>query len=466
MGTRKRLVKDRERVLLVSSSVFESTAEDYPWLKRLIEDNPKATCDSLEPGEIKDFFDNRYDAILKQAISEWVPHSKDPVYTVDEEEGFRCELCNHRIQKICCIVNTITKEELSVGTECVGHFGMSFYGDLEKLLKEQKRLRRINILEKVIPGIESEIVRWNDEVRIAPVLIPNSIEIPYMNLGEKAKKVFEAFTEEGFKADEDKQNIEILKGFVAEKHTKKREIVEYIEANKDNKFVPKTSTLSWIKNQRLINPQNYETTMKWLKEDGKITSRTAFRIGEPSYLESLVEEFNYIFSTTTWHVEGLTQYKSSYGYVVNTRELNEPVFCKYSEFIYEFGEIIFDKDADILLDEKKLLQIGVLYDMSDLKYFLQGIEQLMPDYYGIYVHDDEMDEIIFELTKDPNINLYVRKKLADFIDRFKYALISSERDRTKASLKIYCQSLDKAKKLTKKEVDDILEARELRFKGL
>lgn len=462
------LVKEKECKLLLASSIIDIIAEDYPWFETFIKENPKATYGDIKGDSQKeDFFNYRYDEILKLASSEWSSASTNPVEIKEWDDNIRCDLCNHHIIYVCTIVNNKNGKVLEVGSECVKRFGMKFHKDLMKVITEQKRFKRINILEKEIPGIENDIRGWNDEVEILPLLLPEVIDNPYRKLGEKAKGIFEDFVEEKSGAKNDQAHINELKDIIKLKEAKINEIREYVKEHESDKFVPNRLIIKWLEDRAKKDPEKYRPALQQLREDGRITMFSAWRIGEPNYLEALIPDFNRVFIEKTrnkvlgesWFVEELIQHRGTYGYMVNIPFMGS-VFCPHENFIQEYGEGIFIDDADIKYDEKKLIDISTIFGERAIGSLIHNVESIISSSYLIYQFDEMMDEIIFALpVTRGNDYVYIIKKLRPFIEKFKYALLPTERDKVAESLKEYFDGLDKEKKISKQDLDFLLSQR-------
>lgn len=466
---KKRLVPDKDRRLLFFSSVFDSISDDYPWLKGYIQYSPKATYnDIIGDHEKENFFNNRYAEILNQAVSEWNSHPTIPVEIKERNENFQCELCHQRpIIYVCTIVNKINGNELKVGNECIRKFGMSFHKDLKKLMDDQKRIRRTNILEKEIPGIKDEILRWNDGVEHAPILLPVRIVNPYLSLGEKAKGVFESFIEHN-DSENDQRDIGELKEIIANKNSYIQDIKLYFDKHEADIFVPNRKIVRWLEENAQRNPEKYQIALQRLKQEGRITPLTAWRIGEPDYLRSLIPEFNRVFNDMkkhqtfgeSWIIEELIQYRGIYGYEVFIPTMRLSVFCGYENFMQEFCDALFNKDADIKYDVKKLIEICTIHGDHSIGSLITNIELYLKGRYRIYQFDETMNEIIFaqNISKGQE-DLYITKELRPFIDQFKYAILPSEKDTMVIKVNAYMDELDKSKKLTKQDIDFLLSQR-------
>lgn len=130
----KLLVTRRSRTLLLNSETIKDYNEAYTFIRE--NSNLKDDELNLQTEYIQNFFNNLYDKILKQAVEEWTPDSDEPVYILDDDNKIPCQLCNIPIKNVCNISNKINNKKLTIGTECLKHFGMDMDISVEELLKK------------------------------------------------------------------------------------------------------------------------------------------------------------------------------------------------------------------------------------------------------------------------------------------------------------------------------------------
>lgn len=453
MPERKLLVLLKERVLLENSQIFNEISGEYPWLVNFLERNPNAKTTDLDnfEDEVQNFFKHRYNQIVTQAASEWASHKGRPVDIKDTDEMFECEFCHHKpIRFVFCIVNKLNGKELNVGGECVKHFGMNLGKDVRQLMKEMKEVRRLNSLEKAIPGIKKTISGWEGEMEILPVLIPLSLEEPYLQLGAKAKKIYTEYLQEDIFSEKDPDYFNKLQKILEQKQRMLKTIQEYVETNKNAKYVPGKEIISWIKR----TGKNDDTQLlRWLKEDGKITWRTAFRIGEPSYLKSLILDFNEHLRNTRCSIEKLDHHKGSDGYIINVNSGEIRIFTKCRGFITDFGGLLFGETVDKPLDFINLMQNGTAYGENSANKIVSNLENRVNELgYGIYRQEYEYNELIFQ---QKGADLYVIEKLEQFVEKFKLLAFGLDDDGT-AELQAYFKTLDGKKKISKEDLNYLL----------
>ena len=441
---RKRLVLLKERTLLFNSKVLEDILDQYPWLERFLEENVTATYSDLNSYdiEIQNFFNHRYNAIIKQAVAEWGMSDTRPVDIREREEMVECELCHQKpIVYVCNIKNNLNNKQLNVGSECVKNFGMGFKKDIPKLMSEQKKLKRLNNLNKSIPGIEATIRGWSDITESSPILIPNTLDYPFQKLGEQIRRLYTDFIEESTGMT-DPDCIKEIKELLIRRGIQARQIQEYVVTNRHDKFAPTREIVIWARREA----KDWEVLLTWLKEDGKITGRTAFRIGYPPFLESIVPEFQATLQDSGVVIQGVGEYKHTKGYVLVIQASNIRFFCNYRDFISAFSDVIFEHDGQI--DMAMLVRLSSLYEGESIGRLLDILRaEIEKSGYRVYRYDAEFNEIIFE-EKDKE--LYAIENLEHFIERVKHFALQGYSDY--AELNGYLHSLGAYKKL---KIEDI-----------
>lgn len=452
---RKRLITDKEYSLIIVSSIYGVIISDYPWFKKIIEENFKSEYKDIEDDRGKqEFFENRYQPLLKEAASEWGSHPTSPVEIVSQEDDFRCQICNHQITNVYTIVNRLNGNELRVGSECVKHFGICSDKDVKKLLEDQKKSIRLNFLDKELPGIENEIKRWNDDINQTPLLLPNSIVIPYLRLGDRAKSIFDSFIEEKSNGHDDAEIINELRDAVERKKATLTEVEQYAAKNKNDVFVPKQVTMSWLESMAVRNPQKYEPRLQRLKEVGRVELRTAFLIGEPNFLISIMPLFNVALKDVGWKIEKVLQYKGTYGFVIYISQIKLSVFSGHEIFLQEFGDAIFEQEeTEDTYSEKKLLINSDIIEPEAVYYILQTIEDFIPIGFGIHWYDNDTNDIVFRQEIDIAENKYrfYMVNLKKFIDRFKYTILQPEKECMDKDINKYFSSIEKEKSMSKED---------------
>lgn len=456
MPQRKLLVLLKERILLLNSQIFDEISGEYSWLADFLEQNPKAKTTDLHDfdEEVQNFFKYRYNSIITQAAAEWASHSGQPVDIRDKDEMFECELCHHKpIMYVCCIVNKLNDKELNVGTECVKHFDMKLGKDIRLLFKGMKKVRRTNRLERVIPGIDRTIFGWEGELEGFPLLIPLSLESSWLKLGERANKLYMDFLEEEIGSIKDQEYFDELQLILEQKKSRLKDIQEYVEKNKDAKFVPGKEIINWVKRAAKSKDDNL---LGWLKEDGRVKWRTAFRIGEPNYLKSLISDFNGHMKSIGCYIEKMDNHKGSDGYIINVKSKQIMLFTRYREFILDFGGLLFGEKLEKPLDLKNLMLTGTVYGENSVNKIVTNLEKRVDERgYRLYKLEHEYNELILQ---QKNTDYYVIENLDQFVEKFKLLSLGLNEGDT-VEFDGYFKILVGKKKSSKEDLDYLLAQR-------
>lgn len=456
MPQRKLLVLLKERVLLLNSQIVDEISGEYPWLVKFLEENPNAKTSDLQSfnDEVRNFFTYRYNTIVTQAASEWTSHNGKPVDIKDKDEMFECELCHHKpIVYVCCIVNKLNGKELNVGTECVKHFGMTLGKDIRALFKDMKRFRRASRLDREFPGIERIISGWNEELEALPLLIPLKYEQPWIELGEKVRKLYMGYLEEDIDSTNENEYFEEIRQIFESKRTIFKEIKEYVENNKADKYIPGKDIINWIKRETRSKDVNL---LEWLKTDGRIQWRTAFRIGEPNYLKSLIPDFNGHLKNIGCSIERLGNHKGNSGYTIIVKDKQITLFVKYGSFILEFGGLLFKEGLEKPLTLINLAPHSVVYGENSVDKTIAILEKQLDNLgYRVYKQDHEYNEL---LLHEKGTGLYLIENLEQFVEKFKLFALGLNTAGGE-ELEKHCSAFNNKKKYSKEDLDYLLSRR-------
>lgn len=414
----KLLMTLRERTLLMNSE----TIKDYEKLKKLIEERPTIKGAELKnlDSKMQTFFRNMYSKVLKQSASEWSSNSAHPVdVIIDEEKTIQCQLCHQPIKNICYIVNKINENELIVGSDCVKNFEMNLGKPIEKLLEDMLKTKRLTILNESCNNIEDIINTWEYTLENFDVLIPGYLEKEYLELGTQIKKNYNNFIEKKNK----KKNEDIIK--TIEDLLEKREILikkleNYVKDHKNDKYVVTRSMVKWLKQK------NKHKVIKWLKSTGKVGMKTAHRIGEDNYLQSLVDDLNLKLKNTNIKIINFTpNYKGRKGYIYQYQN-NLKLFCSYSNFLLESSWMIFNGSLNEDYDEMKnnLLSHSIPHQDSYqmvtnmlfniIKKLKLSIHLFDKDFDQLFIYNNETDKYFimdnFSSFINKNLNYIVKEE--------------------------------------------------------
>ncbi len=341
MHISKKAVRLREATLLLHSQVIE----DYPWLRKFLKDNPELTDDQIKDldSDQQNFFENMFPRLVQQAQEEWkgdpnrIPEDRGP----DRSAWENCSLCHQPNRLIFYIVNTVNENTLNVGGDCLKAFDIKFGESIYRLAKNARELRRVAELNQSFPGIARLIEDWSHDLDRHPILVSAHLENRYMALGRRLTQLFEDYRggkKGGSSFDEFAQLLNERKDLIAE-------IERYVAENKDKRFAPTNQVAAWLRNHpgRDTNP-----AIQMLKEDGEVTERTLWRIGEPQLVRSLGADFERVLRPAGVSVEKAdVSYRGTYGYVlIPSSHRQVRLFCKHKDLAMNYAGPIFGSPLD------------------------------------------------------------------------------------------------------------------------
>jgi hypothetical protein len=366
----------------------------------------KRELDTLPPNH-QAYFRDIYALTHKQAVLEWKPRSKYPCDVLPEDERIPCQLCGTPNRYIFYIMNTRNGNELNVGRECVRRFGFEFIGSIRQLEKEAIRLRNLEALTSRFSNIRPIVERWNSVLDEQEILLPFHIENPYIELGERAKVIYEEALEKGVSQELKDELHQIM----LERELLVSGMRAYVKENKLRKFAPTRDIVRWIER----NPEG-QTTLIMLKEDGFIKWRTAHRIHHRGFARSLIAPLNSLSLPTGWTIQEFNDTGSRPIFVLAWNQNNRiKLSCAYKEFVLRFAGPIFRENENMFTLER-LISISQLYGENSVHNALIHMSDLLIRR-GLEVRsvDTEFDEFI---VHDRKVDRFiVCPKLASFAHR-------------------------------------------------
>lgn len=397
-------VKKRQRMLLLYSEIIKQ----FPWFREILEGNEIISEEFVLAldSEKQNFFDNMFPRIVKQVVDEWRgnPNSVRYIETDDKNQWISCALCGHKIRWIFRIQNRLNGNELEVGSECVKYFGINFGGkSIRDLIRETKRAGRLNALNEKIPGIARIVEGWASRLNNYPIVIPLHYEQKYSKLGQAISGLYGGYLDEKY-GDVDEVTRGIL-SLLDKADQLLKEIQEYVDANIGVKFVAKSELARWLK-----STGQYETLERIKKDNGRITWGTACKITEPNFMKLIASEFTPILANIGLRVIGVDSDRN--GYVLGlSRNSKIRLFCKYSDFVFEYGGIIFGETVNYPLDLEHIAKISLL-DYNEISVG-QLLEELAGKIEGLGVsvwgYAFEFNELVF-VERDKGTYIVVNLK--------------------------------------------------------
>lgn len=336
-------------------------------MQRWLEEDPPWTQQwaSTLPPEDQNFIRDVLPRVLKQAASEWKAEQSFPLQDLGAGR-MPCSLCNTQNRWIYYLVNQVNGNRMNVGGDCVKHFAIdvSVSGKTKaQVIREAAVLWRESLLDKEFPGIHTLVRGWVEHLERYEIIIPASLETPYLSLGQEVRRIYSRFVE-CQKADEaqrqrDAASINELRELLQKRRELTTRITEHVKANLGKRFAAHQYYVSWI--QR--HDANPATTISWLKEDGQITPRTLFRLAEPRLMKAITRDINHVIEPTGYRVEQVVPDRR--GYILapkKQRALRVRLFAKHSDFLLRYGEAVLGEPTSTNLEE--LLDLTTVLDMK------------------------------------------------------------------------------------------------------
>lgn len=183
------IIKNEDLLILKDSKVIK----DYPTLQEIVE-NQINMKPQLINDEVKRFLKYDYFKVLSKAKEEWFLNIDETKYYMKSE--IDCQFCGHRnLKNVCVIENKYTNKRLNIGTECLKKTGAGIGVNVNKILAESKKEKRLEYIEGLFPGIEKEINEWDKFLEEKRILKNEEIVQNYIKLDIKAKKYFELYVD-------------------------------------------------------------------------------------------------------------------------------------------------------------------------------------------------------------------------------------------------------------------------------
>ena len=260
---------------------------------------------------------------------------------------------------------------MNVGGDCVSHYeiDVSVAGKSRaQIEREATILRRKSLLEAEFPGIDSMVWGWGGHLDRYEVIIPASLEAPYLALGQQVRRIYDDFIEsqkiDQVQLQRDAEAIEKLRELLTERRELTTRMSQHVSANRGLKFAAYQYYVSWVQH----HDQTPETTIPWLKEDGKIMHRTLFRLAEPRLMKAIAQDINRIISPAGFRVAQVDPDKR--GYVLAPRKQRGPrvnLFTKHHDFLLRYGDAVLgEPGAATTATIEELLSLSTAADLKSI----------------------------------------------------------------------------------------------------
>jgi hypothetical protein len=424
----KRIRQQKEVMLLL----YGQAINVFPWLRSLLQEKVKLGRPFLTVGDVtalssdrQQFVRNTLPSLVTIASGEW--KCEKNYAQADGGEGnkdnwVRCALCNTPNRWVFYIVNQGNGNRLNVGSDCITYFGIDTGNQtMDQMKRDATRLRREHEVDLQIPGVEQLITSWDDHLVTYPILIPASFERKYRELGKQFKDCFEEY-----KNDKSHQvvsglgaTVVSLKSLLKEREQLVAQMDLHCQTHGNDKSVVTRAMVTWLEQR---GTQESRLAIYWLKEDeGFVTARTAHRIAEPGFMQSLVPILDAKLREVGLRVQGEDAGRQRY--VLSTKD--QPLIrlvIAHKDLLITLGGAVFGEQE--IFDRSEVIQHCTIADHASKTIIQNELASLLRDngYSEVSLSDrfetirDQYDEWVLRDNSSGQIVLV--QGLSKVLDRY------------------------------------------------
>lgn len=411
----KLLINKKEREILIRSSI----TKDFNWFYRLLIKNKKITpqfVDTLNEKE-KNFFKHLLPTLLVQAILEWKEKPVPPKdLGEDRRKWTKCTLCGTPNRYMHYIINRQNAKEINIGSECVKEYAFNDIST-DSQRKEATKIRRLDILNSHLPGIQTIVDNWYKHRESYEIWIPDYMAINYEKIGDELKELYKRYINgKGKESD-----IERLQVLLKQAESEKNCFRDYVEKNKNNPFIITQKIYRWLnsnKNKELISPVFIK-----LKNEGVITFQNAYRISEQIFMEKISTLMNSHLQEIGFKIVGVEHLERNY--LLDFISLNS---CKctisHKNLLINFGWKLFDEEEFTELNAVEFFKKSTVKDEKSIDIILRAIDNSIgSNTIKLAGYDFDFNEIVL-FNKETKICKLL--KLNEFVSKYKVLAITND----------------------------------------
>lgn len=448
------IIDKRAGKILIESEIINN--QEIKWLKSLLEEN---NDNSVNSSQYKNL-DNKYKTFLKSSLYQDLYKNASDEWSIDhldESEGkLACSLCGQKdTKKKYYIKNKISGKMLNVGSTCINNFKdiRDINGKtVKEISKEWEIQQRKKALNDKYNGIIEKIDNWNKRIDEIPTIINGNFEVEYDRLFNQIQILYNKFIKNK-RIDFSIANK--INDLVCEGETILKQIHNDIDSKKDNEWYITKEIKEWCYKDR----ENTKTVINFLKEDGLVKWRSAFRIYEINFVKKILEKFKIVFDNSNIFIVGFNETNSTI--IINIRDGNAytariDLECNYSKFVQEYGGLIFEKDKKHSDEKQFVIENSRINQVSSIDMSISNIKYLLTKK-DIKVHswDDRYNEIVFIENNRNYIIIKAKALINNFIN---YVFLRKLSEAEYDNLKKYV--INNGEKISKEEYNSRIETRE------
>jgi hypothetical protein len=375
-----------------------TAAAEVDWLPTFLADNSPITEELIAslPAERQDLIRRSKDILVTQAAKEWVfnRHHEPPMTDLGPavDDWARCSLSNSPNRYVYYIINRLTGSELNVGSECVKYFGFYLeWRDMTSLseLRRFATLFRIReLVNRRLPGFEAKLAEWRRRPETLEIMPPSTLEKPYLQVGQKLGQLY-ADLPRG-KVPDTAQTYQELEDLADEGERRWQAMEHYVAQHRNDRWAPSSQLARFLSNE-----VDGALVISMLKNDGRITPRTAPLITEPGFMRSLVPDLNRALgSSSVQLIEAADPPRK--GYIFQPLGSSPPRFLlPHANLLLKYPHLLFDEPLAERPSLGPLVSISRPYEDQDVDYI---VERLTPKLVGsgisLALHNIEFDDLL------------------------------------------------------------------------
>lgn len=449
------------KILLESTAL---TDKEYKWIKDILKDKDEpvlkySELEELEKAKKEFFTSSLFKKFYKTVCKEW-----EMVDLIDDNKPLECSLCGQKdTKKKYYIKNKLNGTILNVGSTCINNFDDISGIDgksRQEIEKEWKIRNRDKYLNEKYPGIISKIDNWSKNINQIPTIIKGNFEKEYFSILQEISELHEKFRKKITIDDSIAKKINDLVN--NGEHVLER-IHKDVESKKDNEWFISKEIKEWV-----YKNNDNKILETFLKEDGLITWRSAYRIYESNLVEKIINKLKTIFNNSTISIKKFDNQTNSIIININGRNIytnHINLSCPYSKFLSEFGNTIFESDTTFDNEKNFVIENSQIIDDASLNMSISNLKYTFKKY-GLNINSWNIDynEIVFVDYISKSIISYKVLDLKKFINNFlSFVFKSSLTENDIQNIKHYIKHNSSSR--TPKEYAEILERRKQQEKA-
>ena len=361
--------------------------------------------------------------LVERCHEEW-KGDPEPVRILEGANRMPCALCGAQTKVIFLIRNILSGKRINVGSTCITLFTEEkLFGGKSRddLMKKAQRDHRLILLNRHFPGINKKIEGWDEELKKYDVLIPASMEKPYREAGAQLKQRFQEFLDK----KRDKSVLAEIAALIEQGALHAQEMARYNESNKHQKYVATRAVV------RQLERHSDNAMIEELKKSGYITSITAPKIYEASFISQIQSDLNEALANVGARIiEANIEDKRFHIQPLPTKTI--VITSPFQKFISYFGWSVFKEKQHVAITSANILRSGKLTDIRSVDALIKELDFALGknEKVGLYVEDYGA---MYDSYEYGEINLYDKRKelyitigLDDFVEEFKFYWVKGE----------------------------------------